>query len=111
VRHALAQHEKYGELTRAETRILAREMATPARPGRRGRPDIEYARLARLYLDFCHKSTTPMKDMAAHQGYTEHALRNLLYEARHRGLLTDAPKGRYGGELTDKAVHLLEEER
>jgi hypothetical protein len=35
-------------------------------------------------------------------------IRNILYEARQRELLTDSPKGKAGGDLTEKAIALLE---
>jgi hypothetical protein len=82
------------------------------RPGRRGRPDIEYAELARDYVRIvATPGVSPLKRLKAERQFlSESQLRNLLYEARRRGLLTDPPqKGKAGGDLTHKALSLLEQ--
>lgn len=76
------------------------------RPGRRGRTDLDYARLASRYVDLLD-DPTPIKLMASQDDLSEITIRGLLYEARKRGLLTSATPGQAGGKLTDKAVRLL----
>jgi hypothetical protein len=80
------------------------------RPGREGRKDWEYALWASRYVSACEQD--PARPIALlvkrFSGHKESMLRAILYKARRRGLLTDAPqKGRAGGTLTNKAVHLL----
>jgi hypothetical protein len=80
------------------------------RPGREGRKDWEYALWASRYVSACEQD--PARPIALlvkrFSGHEESMLRAILYKARRRGLLTDAPqKGRAGGTLTNKAVHLL----
>jgi hypothetical protein len=78
------------------------------RPGRRGRPDEDYAALAQLYVDKVDAGrTAPVKELAEELGYSASQIRNRLYEARRRGLLTPAPPGREGGRLTQRAEQLL----
>lgn len=84
------------------------------RPGRAGRDDIEYARLCARYVAIVR--TGARKPLVALKAESEalgeplsaSRLRSLLYEARRRGLLTDAPDGAAGGDLTEKALALLE---
>jgi hypothetical protein len=77
------------------------------RPGRIGRDDLWYAQLAAAYVANIG-SKTPVRDLAQRLHISESQLRNLLYEARRRGLLTSAPRGKAGGSLTDKARELLD---
>lgn len=93
------------------------------RPGRRGRDDLEYAMVA---LDYVRALTedpdAPLRWMEAHPEDLTHlprfdgeasadAIRARLRRAREpkRGLLTSAPSGRPGGDLTPKAKQLLGE--
>jgi hypothetical protein len=79
------------------------------RPGGAGRSDIEYLLWADRYVKAIETNpTSPIKQMAAESGvYSESAIRAYVNKARVRGLLTTAPPGRAGGELTDKARDLL----
>ncbi len=83
------------------------------RPGRAGRPDIKYAMWAEKYVDAVEATCgKPMaKLMAENPGFDEARIRNILHQARDRGLLTDAEVGKAGGQLTDKAEALLTERR
>ncbi len=87
--------------------IDLQEFARNPRPGRRGRPDAFYARLAAQYVELLKTSSTPTKDLAALRDYSASSTRDFLNQARKRGLLTRASEGRAGGELTDKARGLL----
>lgn len=83
-------------------------MAATPRPGRRGRPDQYYAQVAAAYCDALGHPT-PVKYLATQLHVSPSQLRNLLNEARRRDLLSESPKGRAGGALTDKARRILEE--
>ena len=79
------------------------------RPGRGGRSDLEYAQLARDYVELlCEPGAS--KQLADSMFIDPAQVRNLLTEARRRELLSPAPRGRQGGELTQKALDILERE-
>lgn len=84
-----------------------REFARNRRPGRRGRPDVFYARLAAEYVELLSASSTPTKDLAEKHDYSATSMRDYLNQARVRGLLTRSQQGRAGGELTEGALKLL----
>jgi hypothetical protein len=92
----------------------------PHRPGRSGRSDTYYVRWAAAYVDRIRSgSRHPVKDIAEtppvwmgdfeqwSRAKREAAVRMILYEARRRGLLSSAPVGKSGGELSRKALRLL----
>jgi hypothetical protein len=81
------------------------------RPGSRGRPHREYAAVAAMYVRLLGTSKTPLRALVDElgPGYTAAAVRAMLNRARKHGLLTSAPSGRAGGELTEKARALLAE--
>ena len=82
----------------------------PTRVGRRGRDDVYYARWAAAYVDALARSPRPAADLAARHSLSASQIRNLMHACRRRGLLTASPPGRPGGELTPRAVQLLEED-
>jgi len=88
-------------------RQLRESLAEARRPGRRGRNDAPYASLAAEYVKRLASTTTPVKDLALEMHFSDHRIRNMLAEARRRGLLTRPPSGKSGGQLTEKAVALL----
>lgn len=78
------------------------------RPGRSGRDDRAYAEVAALYVEKLRTNPkTALKDLADDLGYSRSQVRNVLYTARRRRLLTAAQPGKAGGELTEKALALL----
>lgn len=79
------------------------------RPGRRGRPDIEYALIAAEYVDevFRNGGLGAAKRVAEAHDLSPATIRNLLYEATRRGFKTPAAPGMAGGKLTGKAIELL----
>ena len=82
------------------------------RPGRRGRSDLDYARLAYEYEQvFMEGSTTPVIELAKRLKLSRSRVRDLLHEARRRELLSRKGEGQAGGTLTEKAKALLESER
>lgn len=109
----LGQGAALGEVDRlledwAVSRFLGDEWRrTVARPGRRGRGDAFYAEWAARYVDALENGGEPVRHLvhqetAEGRHTTEKSVRGYLYQARRRGLLTAAPKGKAGGELTDK---------
>jgi hypothetical protein len=95
-----------GSMSRNE-RDAAWAKGLERRPGRRGRPDREYAEIAALYVDTIGSGTEAL-DVAKKLGYSAEQVKGFLYQARRRGLLTWAPsKGKAGGQLTPKAIELL----
>ena len=82
---------------------------TVPKPGRKGRPDIEYAIWADRYVEANDRSNgKPIALLVdEHPGYSADSLRAILHKARKRGLLSDSPKGRAGGHLLPKATELL----
>lgn len=84
-----------------------------ARPGRAGRPDVFYAAHAERYVAALEVAPDrPIKHLiqaAKNEGRweTEGQWRAWLNRARMRDLLTDAPPGKAGGELTPRATALL----
>lgn len=87
--------------------IDLREFKRNPRPGRRGRADIFYARIAADYVELLATSSTPTKDLAKKHHYGESQMRDFLNKARTRGLLTRPERGRAGGQLTQKGRDLL----
>ena len=82
------------------------------RPGRKGRPDWEYALWASRYVSACEQDARRPVALLVERfpGHSDAMLRAIVYKARRRRLLTKPPqKGRAGGELTNRAVRLLKE--
>ena len=72
------------------------------RPGRPGREDRDYAEVAAMYVEaLASHPRAPVKRVAELRGEEPTTIRDTLYEARNRGLLSNAPsRGRSGGVLT-----------
>lgn len=96
------------------------EMALPGgsqltprpRPRRNvGRDDLFYAQLAAEYVKAAATSRSPVKDIAKHRGENQAHVRDLLHEARVRGLLSQGVPGKRGGVLTPRSLTLLSERR
>jgi hypothetical protein len=88
------------------------------RLGRAGRPDSAYLPIAVRYVQLLHEGDTkPIKTLAKELGLRPEQVRDLVRRCRDRGLLTKIPRhptsrrgaGVAGGELTDKALRLIEE--
>ena len=88
--------------------------AAPARvgrPGSAGRPDRYFAEWAFAYAKkLAEGSRSPIKDLAAEHGRTPGQVRDLIHDARVRGLLSKERQGRAAGSLTPKAIRLLRED-
>ncbi len=80
------------------------------RPGTAGRPDRYFAEWAFAYAKkLAEGSRSPIKDLAAEHGRTAGQVRDLIHDARVRGLLSKERQGRAAGSLTPKAIQLLRE--
>ncbi len=77
------------------------------RPGKTGRPDAFYARIALRYLELVRVGSSPTKALAEERHISQSSARDLVHEARSRGLLTSTGRGQAGGQLTKKARDLL----
>jgi hypothetical protein len=81
------------------------------RPGRHGRPDVEYAQIAQRYVNHVAAGNPkPIRELALQLGRPEDHIRQLIATARHRELLTRSARGRPGGHLTERACALLRDE-
>jgi hypothetical protein len=89
-------------------------LEAPRRVGRRGRPDLYYARLAAAYVSAVESGNPRPVAAVAEQlgdGYSSAYVRDALHRARERGLLIRPPRGRAGGRLTNKALAMLDENK
>lgn len=89
------------------TGVVARKFRALPRAGRAGRDDHDYAVIAAAYVELCAMSRRPVAELADQMGFDAIATRDKLAEARKRGLLETAGRGRPGGQLTPKAIALL----
>ncbi len=79
------------------------------RPGAAGRDDLEYALLAERYVALVAAGVrNPIAILAGQDNKGRATIRNSIFTARDRLLLTSVGDGRVGGELTDKSRALLE---
>jgi len=88
-----------------------------ARPGRGGRDDLFYAIWAAAYVErLLAGDRTPVRSLGedppielegAPSPLSRNTVRGILADARSRQLLTTAPPGKAGGELTTKASKIL----
>ncbi|SRR6266571_1061956 len=100
---------------------LSTSKAVARRPvGRAGHPDEFYVRWAQAYLDrisagsphpvrdLSEDPPTPIEGFVSRGDYVDpETVRAILNRARRRKLLTEAPPGRPGGELTPRALAVL----
>ena len=86
------------------------------RPGRRGHGDLAYAALAARYVARLGsgREVQELKEDLEQEGryYSRNRIRNMLSDARTKGLLTRPPvPGKSGGRLTERAIALLKSAR
>src|SRR4051812_5825733 len=89
-------------------RWLPPEVVADFRPRRSRITPMDLAEFARIYLRHCATSTRTRQDAAADIGVADLTLRDYLSRAVELGLFTRRGRGRKGGELTPKAVLLLD---
>lgn len=77
------------------------------RPGPVGRPDTFYAKVAATYVSKLEANERPTQGVADEYKVSHSRARDLIREARGRGLLTGTKRGQAGGDLTAKARTLL----
>jgi hypothetical protein len=113
----LLRNVRVADLHAAATRIASALSPIPGvgavdKPTAQGRrPDVYYARYAALYDQRIQaKSRSPIKDVARLLDRPPGQVRDLMGEARRRGLLSKVVQGQAAGTLTDKARALLSEE-
>jgi hypothetical protein len=70
-------------------------------------PELRYAMACVIYLDAIGK-TNPIEAVAMWMGRSRARAAEVIKEARAEGLITDTRRGVAGGELTDKALRILE---
>jgi hypothetical protein len=76
-------------------------------PGRPGRPDRFYAEVAEEYVKSLARGKRPVSDIAKRRRISQSQARDMIREARERGLLTPTRRGKQGGELTEHARKIL----
>ena len=102
----------YRSAARAFSFVLpdtAPDLSVSERVGRRGRDDRFYARWAAEYADALTRSGNPVAELAGRHHLSPSQVRNLVHACRKKDMLTAAPPGRAGGELTARAIELLKE--
>jgi hypothetical protein len=86
----------------------AQPLARPRRARGGGRPDTFYAKLADEYARATERgSRQPVADLAKRHNTKKPRMRDMIREARERGLLTFFAQGRPGGTLTQRGRELL----
>jgi len=99
------------ELSGTASAAVAPGGARVGRPGSAGRPDRQYAEWAFRYAKkLAEGSRSPIKDLAAEHDRSPGQVRDLIHDARVRGLLSKERQGRAAGSLTPKAIQLLKGE-
>ncbi len=81
----------------------------PSKLGRKRIPALELAKLARDYVQLLKTSKSPVVDLAKKNGLSQVQARARIYQARERGILESAMRGRglIGGQLSVEARELL----
>jgi hypothetical protein len=87
---------------------LAQSTARPRAARAGARPDELYAAVAADYVGLIERGTrSPVAELAQRRNVKKSAMRDMIREARERGLLTYFEQGRPGGSLTDRARAIL----
>jgi hypothetical protein len=105
----IASARMTGRVLAAYVPDSAPDLSVSERVGRRGRDDLYYARWAAEYADALTRSPNPVAELAGQHHLSASQVRNLVHACRKKEMLTAAPAGRAGGELTARAIKLLKE--
>lgn len=74
----------------------------------RGRPDEFYAQIAREYVDLLTANNPhPINELSRSRSIPKSKVRDMIRQARKRGLLTPTSRGKLRGQLTPQALELL----
>ena len=115
--HALVQRQRDNSpdnLRRVIVEALRKMHPEPttgakSRRGRKGRPPVFYARIARAYANLIDaKSPRPLQVIASRRLLTVEQVRAAVAKARRLGFLTVTTAGQKGGSLTPVGLRLLE---
>lgn len=68
---------------------------------------IFYLGVAARYVELLGTSDAPIEDLRKSMGISRSQARDLIREARVRGLLTESTRGVKGGTLTSKGLQML----
>jgi hypothetical protein len=91
-----------------EIQDTARSIITAKRPGSAGRSDYEYILLVVEYQNALTDGSKKPNHVVAAKYFLDHTtVRNMLQEARARGLAESAGPGRMGWKLTEKGQRIL----
>ena len=83
-------------------------VTSESKPGRKGRSDDHYLPIAIRYADLIAQGDrSPVETLASQLKLRPAQARDLIHEARVRGLLTKGQRGRAGGVLTEKALEIV----
>ena len=97
--------EAFVDLTRGE---VSGALSTHLPPKRMRRDDRFYAEMAAAYAEaVAAGNNRPIDTIADALGRSRNTVKDVIREARARGLLTETTHGRAGGRLTAKAKKLL----
>ena len=78
------------------------------RLGRKGKPDLFYAKIAKVYVSWLQSgSRKPVEKIAEARNLDSKRVRAMIHQARKRNLLTLGRQGRPGGSLTDRCREVL----
>jgi hypothetical protein len=100
-----------------EQRILVDQFGFPAPPplkgtrSRRGRPSLGddfYARVAADYVAAVQEGKPPIVALSTQHNEPLGRVRGWVHRARNRGLLVGRAQGKEGGQLSEKAIFILE---
>ncbi len=106
----LAQHSDALARPRRELQESQALVSTVSESGR-GRPDKFYAQIAQEYVNLWTTGRPhPIAEISTRRSIPKGKVRDMVREARRRGLLTPGTgRGRIGGQLTPRALAYLKE--
>jgi len=92
----------------SESKPPAKGGARKSRRGRKPRPDIVVAAVAKAYVDAVNTGKSPLEHIGSEVDLPDGTnIRDVIHQARKRGFLSPTSQGRVGGELTPRALRIL----
>lgn len=89
---------------------IREEITNRPSPGRAGRPELFYARVALAYSYRSVIASDPIAWLARQTGVEPRTAENWVRQARQRDMLTEPRPGVAGGQVTEKATNILNEQ-